>query len=60
MIKESQEVLERIFSSKRIIGNPSYNPKTGIWHVKFVNGQELHVKDLLEVQEKIEGLRKGV
>ena len=54
MIKESQEVLEKIFSSKHIIGNPSYNPKTGIWHVKFANGQELHVKDLLKVQEKIE------
>ncbi len=58
MIKESQEILEKFFSSKHIIGNPSYNPKTGIWHVKFTNGQELHVKDLLEVQEKIEGLRK--
>lgn len=60
MIKESQEILEKVFSSKHIIGNPSYNPKTGFWNVKFKNGQELNVKDLLEVQEKIEELRKGV
>ena len=58
MIKESQQILEKIFSSKHIIENPSYNSKTGIWHVKFVNDQELRVKDLLEVQEKIEELRK--
>lgn len=54
MIKEAQEVLEKLFSANIIAGNPFYNLKTGNWHIKLKDGQKLKVKDLLEVQQWVD------
>jgi len=54
MIKESQEILEKLFESEHIIGSPFYNKKTGNWHVKLKDGQKLREKDLLYIQQWID------
>lgn len=54
MIKEAQEILEKIFANKYVIGNPFYNKQTGKWHVKLKDGQILKEKNLLEVQRWID------
>lgn len=54
MIKEAQEILQKLFSSKHIIGNPFYNKISSKWHVNLKDGQELQEKDLLEIQKWID------
>lgn len=54
MIEEAQKILEKLFSSEIISGQPFYNKKTGRWHIKFTDGLIIRSKDLLEVQNLIE------
>jgi len=54
MIEEAQKILEKLFSSEIISGQPFYNIKTGRWHIKFTDGLIIRTKDLLEVQSLIE------
>lgn len=54
MIGEAQEILQKMFLSEHVIGNPFFNKKSGRWHVKFADGLIIRTKDLLEIQSWIE------